>query len=62
MPATKPAHKHEFESRSLEKSWKTDSRWSGIKRPYSGADVVRLRGSVRLHHTLAFLGAKQLWH
>jgi isocitrate lyase len=62
MPATKSAHKHEYESRSLEKSWKTDSRWSGIKRPYTGADVVRLRGSVRLHHTLAFLGAKKLWH
>ena len=62
MPSTKPAHKHEFESQRLEKEWKTDARWKGITRPYKGADVVRLRGSVRLHHTLAFLGAKKLWH
>jgi isocitrate lyase len=62
MPSTKNAHKHEYESRQLEKTWKSDSRWKGITRPYSGADVVRLRGSIRLHHTLAFLGAKKLWH
>ncbi|MBI3550640.1 MAG: isocitrate lyase [Elusimicrobia bacterium] len=55
-------HKHEFESQRLEKEWKTSPRWKGTTRPYSGADVVRLRGSVRLHHTLAYLGAKKLWH
>ena len=56
------AHKHDYESASLEKDWKSNSRWKGVKRPYKGADVVRLRGSVRLHYTLAFLGAKKLWH
>jgi len=56
------AHKHDYESSTLEKDWKTNSRWAGVKRPYSGADVVRLRGSVRLHYTLAYLGAKKLWH
>ena len=62
MPSTKSAHKHDYESRLLEKDWSSNSRWNGVKRPYSGADVVRLRGSVRLHYTLAFLGAKKLWH
>ena len=62
MPSTKPAHKRDFDSQRLEKEWKTDARWQGVTRPYKGADVVRLRGSVRLHHTLAFLGAKKLWH
>ncbi len=45
----------------LERSWRTDQRWDGIQRPYSGADVVRLRGSVRIDHTLATLGAERLW-
>ena len=36
-------------------------RWAGITRPYTDADVLRLRGSVRLEYTLAALGAKRLW-
>ena len=62
MPSSKRAHKHEYENRLLEKDWSSNSRWKGVKRPYAGADVVRLRGSIRLHYTLAFLGAKKLWH
>src|SRR5215216_3171935 len=41
--------------------WKTDVRWAGIERPYSTEDVVRLRGSVCVEHTLARLGAERLW-
>ncbi|HEX4447552.1 MAG TPA: isocitrate lyase [Polyangiaceae bacterium] len=37
------------------------SRFEGIVRPYSKADVERLRGSVLIEHTLAKLGAKRLW-
>jgi len=62
MPSTKPAFKRDHESLRLEKEWKNDARWEGITRPYKGADVVRLRGSIRQHYTLAFLGAKKLWH
>src|SRR5690242_2411519 len=36
-------------------------RWAGIHRPYSAADVERLRSSVRVHHTLAQVGARRLW-
>ncbi len=36
-------------------------RFSGIVRPYSQADVMRLRGSVHVEHTLARLGAERLW-
>ncbi|MGH9757540.1 MAG: isocitrate lyase, partial [Candidatus Acidiferrales bacterium] len=36
-------------------------RWTDIVRPYSGEDVRRLRGSVRIEHTLARLGAERLW-
>jgi isocitrate lyase len=45
----------------LEKEWETDPRWKGIKRDYSPADVVRLRGSVQVEHTLARIGAEKLW-
>ncbi len=37
-------------------------RWEGIERPYTNDDVNRLRGSVRVEHTLAQLGARRLWH
>ena len=36
-------------------------RFDGIERPYSPADVERLRGSVRIEHTLAKKGADRLW-
>jgi isocitrate lyase len=44
------------------KDWTTDSRWSGITRPYSRADVLRLRGSFQIEYTLARLGAQRLWN
>ena len=37
-------------------------RFSGIERPYSVADVKKLRGSVPIRYTLADLAAKRLWH
>ncbi len=45
----------------LEKSWAEDSRWKGIERPYSAEDVVKLRGSILINHTLAAKGADRLW-
>jgi isocitrate lyase len=45
----------------LEAAWKNDRRWSGVTRPYSAADVIRLRGTVAVEHTLARLGAERLW-
>jgi isocitrate lyase len=36
-------------------------RWDGINRPYTDEGVARLRGSVRVEHTLARLGAERLW-
>src|SRR5438309_4078694 len=38
-----------------------DHRWEGITRPYSEKDVNRLRGTVRIQHTLAEMGARRLW-
>jgi isocitrate lyase len=39
-----------------------DSRFDGVNRPYSKADVLRLRGTLKVEHTLASLGARRLWN
>src|SRR6187431_3300920 len=46
----------------LEKDWAENPRWKGIKRGYSAADVVKLRGSLAIEHTLAQRGAEKLWN
>src|SRR5687768_3538109 len=48
------------EAQQLEGEWKS-ARWNGVRRDYSAADVLRLRGSVKLEYTLAKLGAERLW-
>lgn len=45
----------------LQKDWDTNPRWKGITRPYSAEDVIRLRGSLDIQHTLAERGSKKLW-
>ncbi len=47
---------------ALEKDWATNPRWKGVKRSYTAADVVRLRGSIPIEHTLAKRGADKLWN
>ena len=46
----------------LSKDWSSNPRWAGIRRNYSAEDVVRLRGSVHIEHSLARLGAGKLWN
>ncbi|MGE8249962.1 MAG: isocitrate lyase, partial [Stenotrophomonas bentonitica] len=45
----------------IQHAWNTDPRWAGITRNYTAADVVRLRGTVHVEHSLARLGAEKLW-
>ena len=52
----------ELEAQKLQNDWETNPRWKGIKRNFSAEDVVRLRGSVQIEHTLARRGAEKLWH
>ncbi len=46
---------------SLELEWTESPRWKDVRRDYSAADVVKLRGSVIIEHTLARHGAEKLW-
>ncbi|MBS0571087.1 MAG: isocitrate lyase [Proteobacteria bacterium] len=41
--------------------WQNNPRWNGVQRPYAAEDVVRLRGTVPVEHSLARLGAEKLW-
>ncbi|MBU4640902.1 isocitrate lyase [Bacillus toyonensis] len=45
----------------LQENWELDTRWKGITRPYSAEDVIRLRGSIDIEHTIARRGAEKLW-
>jgi isocitrate lyase len=49
------------EAEEVERRWGIDPRWRDVERPYSGEDVVRLRGSMRVEHTIARVGAERLW-
>ncbi|MCE2860095.1 MAG: isocitrate lyase [Oxalobacteraceae bacterium] len=51
----------EQQIQALTKDWAENPRWKDVKRNYTAEDVVRLRGSVTIEHTLAKRGAEKLW-
>ena len=52
---------YDLEAARLRKDWAESPRWKGIERGYAADDVVRLRGSLVVEHTLARRGAEKLW-
>ena len=46
----------------IEKDWNENPRWDGIERPYTADEVVNLKGSVNIEHTLAKNGANKFWN
>src|SRR3954471_17051751 len=51
----------EHEIAELEREWRDNPRWQGLRRGYTAEDVYRLRGSLQIEHTLARRGAEKLW-
>lgn len=45
----------------MKSNWGSDPRWKGVTRTYSPEDVLKLRGSFQVEHTLAQMGAERLW-
>ncbi|MBE2210534.1 MAG: isocitrate lyase [Xanthomonadaceae bacterium] len=45
----------------LKLDWDNNPRWAGVTRAYTAEDVVRLRGTVHVEHSIARLGAEKLW-
>ncbi len=50
-----------LDAKGLEKDWKENKRWAGITRPYSAADVVKLRGSLPIEYSIAKHTSEKLW-
>jgi isocitrate lyase len=50
----------QLEAEELAREWERP-RWRGIRRDYTAAEVIRLRCSLKLEHTLAARGAERLW-
>src|SRR3954470_461321 len=46
---------------ALAHEWAASGRWAGIERSYTPAEVIRLRGSFHVEHSLARLGSERLW-
>lgn len=55
-------NEHELKVSDLSQKWQIDSRWAGVKRPYTPEGVLRLQGSLTVEHTLARVGADKLWN
>ena len=49
------------EADNLRRHWSSSPRWACVERPFSAEDVIGLRGSITVEHTLARLGAERLW-
>lgn len=50
------------QAEAMKKNWLTDSRWRGIKRDYTPEEVLRLRPTIHIEHSLARKGSERLWH
>ncbi|MBY6037284.1 isocitrate lyase [Fictibacillus nanhaiensis] len=46
----------------LKEMWQNEERWQGVTRPYTAEEVIRLRGSIDIEHTLAKRGAEKFWN
>ncbi|HET9552821.1 MAG TPA: malate synthase A, partial [Anaeromyxobacteraceae bacterium] len=62
LPAMPPETSHLPAELSAAPSHPDPRRWEGILRRYGPDEVERLRGSIRIEHTLARRGAEKLWH
>lgn len=52
----------QHEIKRMQADWATNPRWENVQRGYTAADVLRLRGTVKIEHSLARQGAEKLWH
>jgi isocitrate lyase len=46
----------------IQKDWETNPRWANVESTYSPADVIKLRGSLDIRHSIAENGANKLWN
>ncbi|PCI94387.1 MAG: isocitrate lyase [Flavobacteriales bacterium] len=51
-----------LDNKRIKEEWRDNERWEGIIRPYDSEDVLSLRPSILVEHTLAKYGAKKMWN
>jgi isocitrate lyase len=51
----------QHEIKRMQADWATNPRWEAVQRGYAAADVLRLRGTVKIERSLARQGAEKLW-
>ena len=56
-----PAHPSLPTAAQLTQLWTDSPRWKGVTRPYSADDVVRLRGTIPVEHSIAKITSEKLW-
>jgi isocitrate lyase len=61
MSAEERTEQQALAHQCMEYEWANNPRWKGVERTYKAEDVLRLRGSIHIEHTLARLGAERLW-
>jgi isocitrate lyase len=61
MSASERATQYTLAQECMHQEWANNPRWKGVERPYRAKDVLRLRGSIAIEHTLARMGAERLW-
>ena len=49
------------EVRALEDYWRNDVRWRGVTRTFTAEKVLRLRGTMKIEHTIADKMSRKLW-
>jgi isocitrate/methylisocitrate lyase len=54
-----PISREEIEA--LDEFWRSDPRWQGVTRSYSAEKVLRLRGTMKVEHTIADTMSRKLW-
>ena len=50
------------EAKQLANDWNSNERWNGIERNYSAEEVLKLRGSFKVEHSIARMGSERLWN
>ena len=54
-------NREELEKKII-KDWNENPRWDGVKRPYTAKEVINLKGSINIEHSIAKLGAEKFWN
>ncbi|WP_367607373.1 isocitrate lyase [Legionella sp. W05-934-2] len=52
---------NKLEMQALEKDWETNPRWKQVLRPYHAEEVLSLRPSLMVEHTLAKYASERMW-